>query len=71
MSQEKEFTDHEVCLQVLQGIDDLISQLPGTRAEHQQRVNSLQFLLKRLQKLDSIEQAQTLASAQIEASEDQ
>jgi hypothetical protein len=66
MNTEEQATEHEICLQILQGLDNLIGEIPGTRSEHQQRVNSLQFILKRLQKLDAIEQAESLASQDIQ-----
>ena len=46
-------------MEILQGISRLLADHPGTLQEHQQRLNSVNFLRERLEKLQELETGDT------------
>ena len=61
---EVELTEHEISMKILQGIHVLLAELPAKLNEHQQRINSIKFLARRLATLDALETAAAAAAAE-------
>lgn len=53
-------TDHEQSLDILDSLAQILANVPGVLKEHQQRINSVDYLRERLNKLAEFERAATL-----------
>lgn len=54
-------TNHEQSMQIIQQVQQLLAESPGTLKDHQQRINSMNFLGQRLMLLSELETDSTEA----------
>jgi len=52
---------HEQSMHILMQIKQILAEYPGSLKDHQQRINSTDYLQERLELLDSLESAQVPA----------
>tara|TARA_R110002126_G_scaffold180750_1_gene329549 strand:- start:578 stop:763 length:186 start_codon:yes stop_codon:yes gene_type:complete len=52
-------TDHEQSMQIIQQIQQLLAEASGTLKDHQQRINSVNFIGERLMLLEELQSAVT------------